>query len=63
MESWEPRLITSTSVAVWIRAQTKPFVIWGIIAKLPVTEKLKPAGEIDSEAVQNKTPDNSALMG
>jgi hypothetical protein len=45
------------------RAQTKPFMIWGVIAELPITPKLRLVGEINGESVRGKTPDNSALLG
>jgi len=45
------------------RAQTNPFIIWGVIAELPVTAKLRLVGEINGESVKKNTPDNSALLG
>ena len=45
------------------RAQTNPFMIWGVIGELPITPKLKLVGEINGETVRRNTPDNSALLG
>jgi len=45
------------------RAQTNPFIVWGVIAELPVTAKLRLVGEINGESVKKNTPDNSALLG
>ena len=45
------------------RAQTNPFMIWGVIAELPIVEKLRLVGEINGESVRRNTPDNSALIG
>jgi hypothetical protein len=45
------------------RAQTNPFMIWGIIAELPVVERLRLVGEINGESVRRNSPDNSALIG
>jgi hypothetical protein len=45
------------------RAQTDPFMIWGVIAELPTTSKLRLVGEINGETIRRHTPDNSALLG
>ena len=45
------------------RAQTHPFIIWGIIAEVPLATKLRLVGEINGESVKKSTPDNSALLG
>jgi hypothetical protein len=45
------------------RAETNPFVVWGVIAELPIVEKLRLVGEINGESVRRNTPDNSALIG
>ena len=45
------------------RRQSNPFVLWGVIAELPLVEKLRLVGEINGESVRGKTPDNSALLG
>ena len=45
------------------RAHTHPFIIWGVIAELPVAAKLRLVGEINGESVKRNTPDNSALLG
>jgi hypothetical protein len=45
------------------RAQTNPFLIWGVIAELPITSKLRLMGEINGESVRGNSPDNSALIG
>ena len=45
------------------RAQTNPFMVWGVIAELPVTSKLRLVGEINGESVKSSTPDNSVLLG
>ena len=45
------------------RAETNPFVVWGVIAELPIISKLRLVGEINGESVRGNSPDNSALMG
>jgi hypothetical protein len=45
------------------RAQTNPFLVWGVIAELPITPKLRLVGEINGESVRGNRPDNSALVG
>jgi hypothetical protein len=45
------------------RAQTNPFIVWGVIAELPITSKLRLVGEINGESVRGNPPDNSALVG
>jgi len=45
------------------RAQTDPFMVWGVIAELPITSKLRVVGEINGESVKGNTPDNSVLLG
>lgn len=45
------------------RAQTNPFMIWGVIAELPITPKLSLVGEINGESIRENSPDNSALIG
>jgi len=45
------------------RAQTNPFMVWGVIAELPITPKLRLVGEINGETVKRNIPDNSALVG
>ncbi len=45
------------------RAQTNPFLVWGVIAELPITPKLRLVGEINGESVRGNPPDNSALVG
>ncbi|TMA86494.1 MAG: hypothetical protein E6J74_31590 [Deltaproteobacteria bacterium] len=45
------------------RAQTNPFIVWGVIAELPITPKLRLVGEINGETVKRNIPDNSALVG
>lgn len=45
------------------RAHADPFVIWGFIAELPITPKLRLVGEIDIESVRRSSPNNSALLG
>ncbi|PYV82624.1 MAG: hypothetical protein DMG05_27775, partial [Acidobacteria bacterium] len=45
------------------RAQTNPFIVWGVIAELPITSKLRLVGEINGESVRGNRPDNSALIG
>jgi hypothetical protein len=45
------------------RAENNPFVIWGMIAELPVAPKLRLVGEINGEGVIRNRPDNSALLG
>jgi hypothetical protein len=45
------------------RARTDPFLVWGMIAELPMVSKLRLAGEINGESVWGHSPDNSALIG
>jgi hypothetical protein len=45
------------------RAQTNPFLVWGVIAEVPITPKLRLVGEINGESVRGNRPDNSALIG
>ncbi len=45
------------------RAQTNPFMVWGVIAELPITPKLRFVGEINGESVRGNPPDSSALLG
>lgn len=45
------------------RAQTNPFLVWGMIAELPITPKLRLVGEMNGESVRGNSPDNSALIG
>jgi hypothetical protein len=45
------------------RAQADPFLVWGVIAELPIVSKLRLVGEINGESVRGTSPDNSALLG
>jgi hypothetical protein len=45
------------------RARNHPFMIWGVIAEVPVTEKLRLAGEINGENAKANGAGNSALLG
>jgi len=45
------------------RAHAAPFAIWGLIAELPITPKLRLVGEINGESLRRSSPDNSALLG
>src|SRR6266705_7195620 len=45
------------------RARNNPFVVWGLIAELPITPKLRFVGEINGESIRRNTPNNSALLG
>ncbi len=45
------------------RANTNPFLIWGMIGELPIMSKLRLVGEINGESVRKNKPDNSALLG
>jgi hypothetical protein len=45
------------------RAHANPFMIWGLIAELPITPKLRLVGEINGESVRRSLPENSALIG
>jgi len=45
------------------RLQNNPFMLWGVIAELPIVEKLRLVGEINGESVRRNTPNNSALVG
>ena len=45
------------------RMENNPFVIWGVIAELPVVPKFRVVGEIDGENTRGKSADTSALIG
>ena len=45
------------------RARNNPFVIWGVIAELPLAPRLRLVGEVNGESVRRHTADNSALLG
>src|SRR5215510_436099 len=45
------------------RMENSPFVIWGLIAELPVVPKFRVVGEIDGENTRGKSADTSALIG
>jgi hypothetical protein len=45
------------------RAHADPFGIWGFIAELPITPKLRLVGEINGESLRGSSPNNSALLG
>ena len=40
-----------------------PFVVWGIIAELPINPKLTLVGEINGESIKGESADNSVLFG
>ena len=45
------------------RMDNNPFVIWGVIAELPIVPKFRIVGEIDGENTKGKSTDASALLG
>ena len=45
------------------RAQTNPFLFWGVIGELLIAPKLRLVGEVDVESVRGNSPNNSALIG
>ena len=45
------------------RARTDPFLVWGVIAELPVVSNMRLVGEINGENVRGHFPNNSALIG
>jgi hypothetical protein len=45
------------------RARTDPFLVWGVIAELPMVSNLRLVGEINGENVRGHSPNNSALIG
>src|SRR5215470_4726525 len=45
------------------RMENNPFVIWGVIAELPIVPKFRIVGEIDGENTKGKSTDASALLG
>ena len=45
------------------RMENNAFVIWGLIAELPVVPKFRVVGEIDGENTRGKSADISALLG
>jgi hypothetical protein len=45
------------------RTASLPFAVYGLIGERPLTEKLRLVGEINGEAVNTQTPENSGLVG
>lgn len=45
------------------RAETNPFVVWGVIAELPIDPKFKLVAEVNGESIRGKPADNSGLLG
>jgi hypothetical protein len=39
------------------------FGVWGLIGELPISAKLRLAGEVNGESAQNERPNNSGLLG
>jgi hypothetical protein len=42
---------------------SQAFTIWGVIAELPLHEKLRLVGEVNGEATHGERSNNSALLG
>jgi hypothetical protein len=45
------------------RGETAPFVLWGVIAELPLHPTLRLVGEINGESVRGEAADTSGLLG
>ena len=45
------------------RMDNNPFVIWGVIAELPIVPKFRMVGDIGGENTKGKSTDGSALLG
>lgn len=45
------------------RHRTNPFVLWGMIAELPILPSLRLVGEVSGESSRKKIPDDSLLFG
>jgi len=45
------------------RMENNPFLVWGVIAELPVVPKFRVVAEIDGEHTKGKTANTSALIG
>lgn len=45
------------------RTPSNPFVIWGVIAELPILPQFRLVGEVNGESVRRNPPNNSALLG
>src|SRR5574337_1674320 len=45
------------------RAETNPFVIWGLIVELPVFPRFRLVGEVNGEGAKGRPADNSGLIG
>ncbi|MBI3249288.1 MAG: hypothetical protein HYZ50_22535 [Deltaproteobacteria bacterium] len=45
------------------RHKTNPFVLWGVIAELPILPSLRLVGEVSGESSRKKIPDDSLLFG
>ncbi|MCI0442967.1 hypothetical protein L0152_07095 [bacterium] len=46
-----------------IERDRNSFVVWGVIAELPINPNLRLVGEINGESIKGKSADNSALLG
>jgi len=45
------------------RSDAKPFVTWGLIGELPVTEKLRLVSEVNGQGTRGQRPNNAVLVG
>jgi hypothetical protein len=45
------------------RSQSHPFMLWGMIVELPISETIRLVGEINGEAARETSADSSALIG
>lgn len=45
------------------RAESNPFVIWGLIVELPVFPRFRLVGEVNGESARGRPADNSGLVG
>jgi len=45
------------------RSDTRPFVTWGLIGELPVSEKVRLVSEVNGRSTRGRRPDNAVLLG
>ncbi|HKW91712.1 MAG TPA: hypothetical protein VJX92_07425 [Methylomirabilota bacterium] len=45
------------------RSDARPFVTWGLIGELPVTEKVRLVSEVNGESARGRRSDNAVLLG
>ena len=45
------------------RSDVRPFVTWGLIGELPVSEKVRLVSEINGQGIRGRRADNAVLLG